>query len=281
MSPVSPVSTQALARLRAYLPPASIYTSLPLTRRAAVLVLLFSDRRGDLRVVLTVRSVHLRTFAGQVALPGGKADFLSETAAQTARREAWEEIGLPLDSQGGLPKPFDVEHLCELPCSLARTGLAVRPCVAYLDGGKGDVEDSLIPRLQETEVASLFTVKLEPFLKRAYPIPGGAAEETWYRGGKTMWVHRPWTIHEFNAPVWEGSTLKRHRIWGMTARILVDVARVAYGRDPEFPFDQELGFEEAMREMEKKGEMKEIVKKKPDPELEPDKVAAQVEKGNL
>jgi len=276
------VIQQALARLRAYLPPASIYTSLPLSRRAAVLVLLFSDRHGDLRVVLTVRSPHLRTFAGQVALPGGKADLLTETAAQTARREAWEEIGLPLDSEGGLPKPFGVEHLCELPCSLARTGLAVRPCVAYLDGGKVDVEDSLIPRLQETEVASLFTVKLEPFLKREYSMPGGG-EETWYQGGNTIFVRRPWTCHEFNAPVWEGSTLKRHRIWGMTASMLVDVARVAYGRCPEFEFDQELGFEEAMWEMEREGEMEEIVKpkRKPDPELEPDKAAVQAEKGNL
>jgi len=248
-----------------------------------VLVLLFADRRGDLRAVLTVRSAHLRTFAGQVALPGGKADFLAETAAQTARREAWEEIGLPLDAQGGLPRPFSVEHLCELPCSLAQTGLAVRPCVAFLDGGKGDVEDFLIPRLQPTEVASLFTVRLEPFLKRTYPLPAAAGEETWHQAGKTIWVYGPWKIHEFSAPVWEGGTLKRHRVWGMTARILLDVARVAYGRDPEFEFDRELGFEEVLWEMRKNGEMDEIVrpKKKPVPELEPDKPAAQAEKGNL
>jgi hypothetical protein len=69
------LSKQALARLYTYSPPPTTYHSLPLTRRAAVLVLLFADRRGDLRVVLTLRSPLLRTFAGQVALPGGKADF--------------------------------------------------------------------------------------------------------------------------------------------------------------------------------------------------------------
>lgn len=28
--------------------------------------------------------------------------------------------------------------------------------------------------------------------------------------------------------------LTRYRVWGMTARILVDAARIAYGEDPEF-----------------------------------------------
>ncbi|KAJ5520472.1 hypothetical protein N7463_000925 [Penicillium fimorum] len=43
-----------------------------------------------------------------------------ETAFQTARREASEEIGLP-DINQRLPPPFSVEHLCELPANLART----------------------------------------------------------------------------------------------------------------------------------------------------------------
>lgn len=46
--------------------------TVPLSRRAAVLLLLFPDVQGSLRVVLTLRSELLRNFAGQVALPGGK-----------------------------------------------------------------------------------------------------------------------------------------------------------------------------------------------------------------
>jgi 8-oxo-dGTP pyrophosphatase MutT (NUDIX family) len=46
----------AIARLRAYTPPPTNYFSLPLSRRAAVLVLLYADRRGELRVVLTMRA---------------------------------------------------------------------------------------------------------------------------------------------------------------------------------------------------------------------------------
>ncbi len=55
----------AIARLRAYKPPPfSTWDRLPLSRRAAVLILLFADRRGDLRVVLTMRAATLRNYSG-------------------------------------------------------------------------------------------------------------------------------------------------------------------------------------------------------------------------
>jgi coenzyme A diphosphatase NUDT7 len=57
----------AIARLRAYKPPPfSTWDHLPLSRRAAVLVLLFADRRGDLRVVLTMRAATLRNYSGML-----------------------------------------------------------------------------------------------------------------------------------------------------------------------------------------------------------------------
>lgn len=37
-----------------------------------MLILLFPDREGELKVVLTVRAKTLRNYAGQVALPGGE-----------------------------------------------------------------------------------------------------------------------------------------------------------------------------------------------------------------
>jgi hypothetical protein len=40
-------------------------------QRASVLILLFGDNNGNLQVVLTTRSMKLRTHAGDVALPGG------------------------------------------------------------------------------------------------------------------------------------------------------------------------------------------------------------------
>jgi hypothetical protein len=64
---------------------------------------------------------------------------------------------------------------------------------------------------------------------------------------------------------------------GMTARILVEVARIAYGRDPEFPFDREMGFEEAIARYE--GPMQKEPPKKPDSEVLVSK--GQAYKGNL
>jgi coenzyme A diphosphatase NUDT7 len=59
----------AIARLRAYRPPPfSVWDHLPLSRRAAVLILLFADRRGDLRVVITMRASTLRNYSGEEAL---------------------------------------------------------------------------------------------------------------------------------------------------------------------------------------------------------------------
>ena len=51
---------KAIANLRAFAAPTTNYFKCPLTRRAAVLILLIADRKGDLRVVLTVRSSGLK-----------------------------------------------------------------------------------------------------------------------------------------------------------------------------------------------------------------------------
>lgn len=80
MSPLTAQSAAALARLRAYRPPPlPTWDRLPASRRAAVLLLLFADRRGDLRVVITMRAASLRNYSGHAAFPGGKADDVHET----------------------------------------------------------------------------------------------------------------------------------------------------------------------------------------------------------
>ncbi|CRK18624.1 hypothetical protein BN1708_017680, partial [Verticillium longisporum] len=72
MSPLTAQSAAALARLRAYRPPPlPTWDRLPASRRAAVLLLLFADRRGDLRVVITMRAASLRNYSGHAAFPGG------------------------------------------------------------------------------------------------------------------------------------------------------------------------------------------------------------------
>jgi hypothetical protein len=84
MSPLNAMSSAAIARSRAYKPPSfPLWDRLPVRRRAAVLILLYADRRGDLRVVITMRAASLRNFSGHAAFPGGKADDAQETPCKT------------------------------------------------------------------------------------------------------------------------------------------------------------------------------------------------------
>lgn len=61
-------------------------------KEAAVLVPLFEDDEGTVRVVLTQRSHRLTKHAGEVAFPGGKRDPEDLTIQDTALREAEEEV---------------------------------------------------------------------------------------------------------------------------------------------------------------------------------------------
>ncbi|XP_035544684.1 nudix hydrolase 3-like [Juglans regia] len=63
-------------------------------RRAAVLICLFEGEEGELRVILTKRSMKLSSYPGDVALPGGKFEKGDADDSATALREAMEEIGL-------------------------------------------------------------------------------------------------------------------------------------------------------------------------------------------
>ncbi|XP_028125409.1 nudix hydrolase 15, mitochondrial-like [Camellia sinensis] len=64
------------------------------SKKAAVLFCLFEDKRGDIRVILTKRSLTLSTNLGDVSLPGGKTDEGDANDVKTALKEANEEIGL-------------------------------------------------------------------------------------------------------------------------------------------------------------------------------------------
>ncbi|KAK0670773.1 putative peroxisomal coenzyme A diphosphatase precursor [Cercophora samala] len=298
MAPLNAVSAAAVARLRAFKPPPfPLWDRLPVSRRAAVLLLLYADRKGDLKVVITMRAATLRSFSGHAALPGGKADTVEETPYQIARREAYEEIGLPLDN-AHLPPPFTIEHLCYLPANLARTELVVRPVVALLHTSPPSsttstpvspqpnptitAEESLIPRLDAKEVAAVFSAPFRNFLKSTDEPGHEHVEGEWYNGSWTEWHEEPWRMHFFYVPVTnqrvtkpkirEGGLAslaedhnpdeeepaeeeKRYKVWGMTARILVDAATIAYGEKPEFEHNSHFGDERIIEGLERLGRL--------------------------
>ncbi|MEM7529213.1 MAG: CoA pyrophosphatase [Pseudomonadota bacterium] len=91
-------------------------------RPAAVLCPLV-ERADGLRVVLTVRSRHLRHHAGQISFPGGKVDDQDRSPLHAALREAEEEIAL---------HSYETQVLGQLDPYVTSTGFRVSPFVGLV-----------------------------------------------------------------------------------------------------------------------------------------------------
>jgi 8-oxo-dGTP pyrophosphatase MutT (NUDIX family) len=89
---------------------------------AAVLVPVIAHP-GELTLLFTQRTTHLKSHAGQVSFPGGRAEPGDASAEFTALREASEEIGLAAER---------VEILARLPDYRTRTGFRVTPVVGVV-----------------------------------------------------------------------------------------------------------------------------------------------------
>ncbi len=144
-------------------------------RPAATLVLLYPSRAGT-SLVLTLRQPTLRTHSGQISLPGGSLDT-GETVEVAARREAWEEVGVPPDQPtllGGLT-----------PLYIPPSGFSVWPVVASLDRAVPFVPHA-------PEVASLIEVPLSELVapdarqRRVVP-PVDAEVPCFVFAGKVVW----------------------------------------------------------------------------------------------
>ena len=152
-------------------------------RPAAVLAPIV-PRPDGLTVLLTLRAAHLRSHSGQVAFPGGKIDF-GETPADTALREAHEEIGLT---------PGMVEPLGWLDPYLTGTGFRVSTLVALID-------PDFAPTLNPEEVADAFETPFAFLMDAA----NHRLEERQWRGRTRKFYAMPY---------------RERYIWGVTAGIL-------------------------------------------------------------
>jgi 8-oxo-dGTP pyrophosphatase MutT (NUDIX family) len=153
-------------------------------RLGGVLLLLYA--RGDrLFFVLTRRTESVETHQGQISLPGG-AQEVGETLAQTAAREAEEEIGV---SRGAYRLVGRLTSLYIPP-----SDFEVHPFVAYCPSEPGFA-------VAPAEVAELLHVPLACLLASA------------------VHRHEEWTIRGYEAlvPFYQ---LNGHKVWGATAMIL-------------------------------------------------------------
>lgn len=134
---------------------------------AAASVLIPLVMRDQLMVLLTQRTAHLSSHSGQIAFPGGKVDVTDTDAADTALREAEEEIGL---------QRHHVEVIGILPIYTTGSAYLVTPVV-------GLVNASASIAMNADEVADVFEVPLvflmDPANHRHHTFDWGGAERHW------------------------------------------------------------------------------------------------------
>ncbi len=153
-------------------------------RQPAAVLVGFRDGAPP-RLVLTVRTEHLPSHAGQVAFPGGRSDPDDRDATDTALRESQEEIALD---------PALVTPLGYLDCFETISGYIITPVVARIAADA---------RLQPApdEVAEVFEVPLD-FLLDPANLRRYTMEFRGHRRAMVEFVHGG------------------HRIWGATASML-------------------------------------------------------------
>jgi 8-oxo-dGTP pyrophosphatase MutT (NUDIX family) len=174
---------------------------------AAVLVPLFEED-GETRVVLTRRAAHLRTHTGEVSFPGGRL-HAGEDPGTGACREAAEEIGLD---------PVSVEVVGELTrLATFSSGATIDPVVGVLPG-----RPDLTPN--PAEVEHVFDVTLATLAA-----DGVFREEHWYMPNRPPLPAAGTGVGEPGwFPMWFFD-LPEDIVWGATARMLVELLRLALG----------------------------------------------------
>lgn len=156
-------------------------------RPAAVLAAITErDRPG---LLLIHRPSNMRAHPGQIAFPGGKIDP-GESPVEAALREAHEELGI---------KPENVRVIGESDLYHTGSGFEITPVI-------GMVPPDLHLEPNPSEVAQWFEAPLEFVLDRANQelVPVEFEGE----------LHHTWAI------TWE-----EHRIWGVTAGLIVNLSR--------------------------------------------------------
>ena len=121
-------------------------------RPAAVLVPLV-EREPELTVLLTERTAHLASHAGQISFPGGGVEPHDDDEVAAALRETDEEVGLPAER---------IDVIGRLDTYVTRTGFRIEPIV-------GLVRPPFTLRLEVNEVAEVFEVPLSVILDPAHP----------------------------------------------------------------------------------------------------------------
>lgn len=170
-------------RMREMDPPDDVHHS-------SVLVLLFPNEDKKPELILTLRTDDI-DHGGQISFPGGRAEE-GESKAETALREAREEIGIPSSEVQIIGQLSDLY--------VSHSNNLVTPVVGTLKEGP---TFEINPR----EVEEVFAIELDSLLKK-----------------KNLTVE-DWNLHtyKYRVPYWD---VHRVPLWGATAMMLSELLDV-------------------------------------------------------
>jgi len=156
-------------------------------KQASVLIPIIDTQ--DLNVIFTERTAHLKNHAGQISFPGGRREKTDQSLEETCLRETTEEIGIHAKY---------ITLIGNLASMNSSSGFSVTPFVGLID-------PNYTLQIDPFEVASIFTVPLNFLLDS-----NNHQQQKYLYQGKP----RPIYVIEY----------KQYRIWGLTAKIIVDLA---------------------------------------------------------
>ncbi|NGP89523.1 NUDIX hydrolase [Fodinibius halophilus] len=151
---------------------------------SSVLILLFPNEENKPELTLTLRSRDI-DHGGQISFPGGRAEQ-GESAAETALREAEEEIGIPPESITIIGQLSDLY--------INNSNNLVTPVV-------GVVKKKPNFKINPSEVEEVFAVELNSLLHKK-----NLTVENWELGK-----------HRYKVPYWD---IHQVPLWGATAMML-------------------------------------------------------------
>jgi 8-oxo-dGTP pyrophosphatase MutT (NUDIX family) len=174
---------------------------------AAVLVpiVMRGEQGNEPHLLLTQRTQHLSSHAGQIAFPGGKVDPDDQSVEHAALREAEEEVGLAAEH---------VEVLGQLPSYITGTSFHITPVVALVSPNH-----TLQTNAYEVEFA--FEVPLsflmDPANHRLHQWENNGVQRQWYsmpyRPATTKLSHGSNDSNDSNPET-------EYFIWGATAGMI-------------------------------------------------------------